>query len=441
MTNAPTDQSLLPGGPADAGADAAAVPAVSAEPGPFRSTAVPAPTGGRYVQLVLVLGALIALGPLTIDMYLPAFPSISAELGASDAATQLTLTGMLGGLAVGQLLIGPLSDAFGRRRPLVAGLVTHLVASLFCAVAPSIYVLAGVRVLQGFAGAAISVVAMAIVRDLFSGYAVAKLMSRLMLVIGLAPILAPSLGGLVLELTSWRGIFGVLAGAALLLTVVAVLGLRETLPPERRRPANPRATLATYRGLVGDRSFLALVFIAGLMMSSIFAYVSGSSFVLQDGYGLDERTFGLVFGVNAAGLTVASQVNPLLIRRFGVVNVLSGAILVAVTAALALVVAGATGFGGLIGVLVPLGVVIAAGGLSLPNTPALALTRHGEAAGTAAAMLGAVQFGVGAAIAPLVGLFGSTNAVPMGGVMVAVTVLAALLMYGVVRRDPSVALD
>jgi DHA1 family bicyclomycin/chloramphenicol resistance-like MFS transporter len=425
VTRAPADPSPQP---------------VAPERGALEAAEQTGPTGRRYVQLVLVLGALIALGPLTIDMYLPAFPSLSAELGASDSATQLTLTGMLGGLSVGQLLIGPLSDAFGRRRPLVLGLLTHVLASVLCAVAPSIYLLAGVRVVQGFAGAAISVVAMAIVRDLFSGYAVARLMSRLMLVIGLAPILAPSLGGLILEWTSWRGIFGVLASVALLLAGVALVGVRETLPAHRRRPANLRATLATYRSLVADRPFVALTLIGGLMLSSVFAYVSGASFVLQEGYGLDERTFGLVFGANALGLTLASQVNPALIRRFGVLDVLTTAMLVALLAAGVLVVVGATGAGGLMGVLVPLGVVIASAGLSLPNTPALALSRHGEAAGTAAAMLGAVQFGVGAAVAPLVGLFGSGSAVPMGAVMMAVTLLATVLMFGVVRRDDSVGL-
>jgi MFS transporter, DHA1 family, multidrug resistance protein len=400
-----------------------------------------APTGRRYVQLVLVLGALIALGPMTIDMYLPAFPALAADLHASDSAIQLTLTGMLGGLAFGQLVIGPLSDAFGRKRPLVTGLLVHAVTSMLAAAAPSIFLLASVRVLQGFAGAAISVVAMAIVRDLFSGYAVARLMSRLMLVIGLAPILAPSIGGIILEWTSWRGIFGVLAAIAVVLTFVAVLGVRETLPIERRRPANLRATLATYRGLIADRAFLALVFIGGFMMSAMFAYVAGSSFVLQDGYGLSELAFGLVFGLNAAGLTIASQLNPLLIRRFGVLNVLSGAMITGVLSASALVVAGLTGAGGLAGVLVPLALVVASAGLSLPNTPALALTRHGEAAGTAAAMLGAVQFGVGALVAPLVGLFGSTTATPMGLVMVAVTLSATVLMFGVVRRDQTVGLD
>jgi DHA1 family bicyclomycin/chloramphenicol resistance-like MFS transporter len=209
-------------------------------------------------------------------MYLPAFPSIRAELNASDSAVQLTLTGMLGGLAFGQLIIGPLSDAFGRRKPLLIGVMAHAVASVLCALAPSIFLLSTVRILQGFAGAAISVVAMAMVRDLFSGVAVARLMSRLMLVIGLAPILAPSLGGLILEWTTWRGIFGVLAAAAVVLTVVAFLGIRETLPPALRRPADLRSTLGTYRSLVGDRTFVALVLIGGLMLSAVFAYVSSS---------------------------------------------------------------------------------------------------------------------------------------------------------------------
>jgi MFS transporter, DHA1 family, multidrug resistance protein len=220
--------------------------------------------------------------------------------------------------------------------------------------------------------------------------------------------------------------------------LVAVVGLEETLPKEARRSARWGATLRTYRSLLDDRTFVALVLIAGLMFSSIFVYVSGASFVLQEGYGLDERTFGLVFGLNSAALTAVSQVNPALIRRFGPANVLTGAIVASTVSALALVVAGLTDVGGLWGVLVPLMLILGAAGLALPNTPALALTRHGQAAGTASAMLGFAQFGVGALVAPLVGLFGGSTAVPMGGVMLLVTALAGLLMVGVVRRDQSV---
>lgn len=399
---------------------------------------VSAPTGRAYVQLVLVLGALIALGPLTIDMYLPALPALAADLRASDAGVQVTLTGMLAGLATGQLVIGPLSDAFGRRRPLLVGVAVHALASLLCAVAPDVVSLSAVRVLQGFAGAAISVNAMAIVRDLFVGIAAARLLSRLMLVIGAAPVLAPSLGGLILQYTSWRGIFVVLAGFAAVLATVAAFGLRETLPPHRRRPARLLATLRTYRSLLRDPTFVALVLVAGLVMSVLFSYVSGSSFVLQGVYGLSERTFGLVFGCNALGIVLGTQLNPLLLRRFRPSQVLTAAVLLASVGAAAMVATTATGFGGLIGLLIPLSFVIATCGLALPNTPALALSRHGEAAGTAAAMLGVVQFGVGAMTAPLVGLLGTGTAVPMAAVIFGGAGTAAVLLLTVVRRDPHV---
>jgi len=404
-------------------------------PGSYEPTA---PTGRRYVQLVLVLGALIAMGPLTVDMYLPALPELADELGASDTGVQFTLTGMLLGLACGQLVIGPVSDALGRRRPLLAGVAVHALTSLLCAVAPDVVSLSAVRVLQGFAGAAISVNAMATVRDLFVGIAAARLLSRLMLVIGVAPVLAPSLGGLVLQYTSWRGIFVVLAGCALLLVLVAALGLKETLPPHRRRSARPGATLRTYRSLLRDPTFVALVLVAGLMMSALFSYVSGSSFVLQGVYGLDARTFGIVFGCNALGIVLGTQLNPVLLRRFRPSQVLTFAVVAATTASSLMLLTTATGFGGLFGLLAPLSFVVACCGLALPNTPALALSRHGEAAGTAAAMLGAVQFGVGAVTAPLVGLLGTGSAVPMAAVILGGAGLAAVLLLTVVRRDPGV---
>ena len=396
------------------------------------------PTGRRYVQLVLVLGALIAMGPLTIDMYLPALPALAKDLGASDTGVQFTLTGMLLALACGQLVIGPVSDALGRRRPLLVGVAVHALTSLLCAVAPDVVSLSAVRVLQGFAGAAISVNAMATVRDLFVGIAAARLLSRLMLVIGVAPVLAPSLGGLILQYTSWRGIFVVLAVCALLMVLVAAFGLRETLPPPRRRSARPMATLRTYRSLLRDPTFVALVLVAGLMMSALFSYVSGSSFVLQGIYGLDPRTFGIVFGCNALGIVLGTQLNPLLLQRYRPSQVLTFAVLGATTAAATMVLTTLTGFGGLFGLLVPLAMVVGCCGLALPNTPALALSRHGEAAGTAAAMLGSVQFGVGAVTAPLVGVLGTSSAVPMAAVIFSGAGLAAVLLLTVVRRDPGV---
>ncbi|WP_245994583.1 multidrug effflux MFS transporter [Nocardioides immobilis] len=384
---------------------------------------------------MLLLGSMIAIGPLTVDTYLPALPQIGDDLAASDSAVQLTLTGMLLGLGIGQLVVGPLSDSFGRRRPLIAGLCAHAGASILCALAPTIAVLAVVRVMQGLSCAAVAVVAVAIVRDLLEGVAVARMMSRLMLVMGLAPILAPSLGSLVLTFTSWRGIFIVLAGIGVLLIALATVGIRETLPVERRQPATISSTLSTYRTLANDRMFVALTLIGGLMMAGMFAYVAGASFVLQEGYGLDSTMFGLVFGMNAVVLVLTCQLNPLMLRVFSVRQVLSGALVAEMAAAGALLVAALTGWGGLAAVIICMALVVSTAALAFPNTPALALSDHGDTAGTAAAVLGCVQYGLGGLVAPLVGAFGSATAAPMAAVMLCATGLAVILMFGVVHRE------
>ena len=390
------------------------------------------PVGRAYLRLVVVLGLLIAIGPLTIDMYLPALPTLSAELGATQPQAQLTLTGIMIGLGLGQLVLGPLSDALGRRRVLLGGLVLHASMSVLCAIAPSIEVLTAVRVGQGVAGAAIAVVAMAAVRDLYSGRKAATLLSHLTLVLGAAPILAPTLGGYLLAVTSWRGIFVVLFGIAVALVALAFFGLPETLPVSRRRPLALRSTLVTYRGLLRDRPFVGLVLVAGLMFSVLFSYVSGSSFVFQEFYGLDEQQFGLVFGLNAAGLIAATQVNPFLLRRFSPQQVLSGALVVGTVATAALVTA-AVAQAPLWVLLIPLFATVASCGLSFPNSPALALSRHGESAGTAAALMGSMQFGMSGVITPVEGLLGGEGAVPMTALMATLMVLAVLALVVLVR--------
>jgi DHA1 family bicyclomycin/chloramphenicol resistance-like MFS transporter len=386
----------------------------------------------RTARTALTLGAFVALGPLTIDMYLPALPTITTELETTSAAVQLTLTGTLVGLALGQLVLGPLSDTFGRRRPLLAGTAVHVLASLLVLVAPNIAVLGALRLLQGVGTAAGAVIAIAVVRDLFDGRAAATMLSRLFLVIGAAPVLAPTIGGEVLRFTSWRGVFVILAVYGLLLLAVGVFLLRETLPPERRSSSGVAGTLRGYRSLFGDRAYVGLVLVAGLTMAGLFSYVSGSSFVYQDEFGLDEQQFGLLFGAGAFFLIAATQLNPVLLRWFSPAQVLvTGTVAGAAAGSVLLLLAG-TSTGGLFAVAVPLWGVLFACGLALPNAPALALSRHGEAAGTAAALLGAVQFGVGAAVSPLVGLLGN-DAVAMGTVIVASLVLAIVVLVVVVR--------
>jgi len=392
--------------------------------------------GRKYLQLVLVLGALSAMGPLTIDAYLPALPQLTADMAATDAQAQLTITGLLVGLGLGQLVIGPLSDAVGRRKPLLFGLAAHGVMSLLCSLAPSVTMLAVTRTLQGVGGAAVAVVAMAIVRDLFTGVRAAQLLSRLMLVVGVAPILAPSLGSALLSITSWRGIFVVLAGVAVALFVLALVALPETLPPVRRRAGTIGDSLRGYAGLFRDPLFVVMVLVSGLMFATLFAYISGAPFILQELFSLTPQQFGLAFSANAIGLVVMTQLNPLLIRRTSPVTVLFAAVVVSFAGSVALLLTSLTGFGGLLGFMVPIWFIVAAAGLAFPNAPAIALNRHGEAAGSAAALLGAAQFMIGGLIAPLVGALSNGTPVPMAAVILGTSGLA-LLLLAMARRSLS----
>lgn len=383
-------------------------------------------------RFVLTLGALIAIGPLTIDTYLPAFPSITTELETTSAAVQLTLTGTLIGMAVGQLLIGPISDSIGRRRPLVAGMAVHVVASLLCVLAPNILSLGILRILQGLGAAAAAVVTTAMVRDVSSGVGAAKLLSRLMLVMGAAPVLAPTLGSQILRITNWRGVFVALALLGLVLIVVAVTSLPETLDLPDRRTGGVRSAVRTYGSLFTDRVFVGLVLVTGLSMGALFGYVAGSSFVFQDQYGLSEQEFGLAFGAGSIALIGGTQVNGLLLRWFQPRLILTAAAVAGFGSGVALLIVAGTGVGGLVGLMIPMWGALAASGLVLPNAPALALSRHGEKAGAAAALLGAVQFAIGAVTAPLVGVLG-VDALAMAWVVTGSLTIALLVLVLAVR--------
>jgi MFS transporter, DHA1 family, multidrug resistance protein len=388
------------------------------------SPAVDVKTPSR-ARMIVVLGVMVALGPLTIDMYLPALPKIADDLSVSSSVVQLTLTGTLAGLALGQLIVGPLSDSLGRRRPVMAGIVLHIAASILCVLAPNLVVLGLARVLQGAGAAAAMVVAIAVVGDLFADNAAATVLSRLMLVLGVAPVVAPSLGAAVLLHGSWHWVFAALVVLAGALLLVAVLALPETLPPSHRRPLRVGGIAATYAELLRDKRFVILVLVAALGMSGLFAYIAGASFVLQGTYGLDQQTFALVFGAGAVALIGATQFNVVLLRRFSPQTITLWALAAALLAAGVFVGLSVAHVGGLAGFVVPVWAILGAMGLVIPNAPAVALSRHPDAAGTAAALLGAAQFGLGAAVAPLVGVLGNDELAL--SVVMAVSVLVALL--------------
>jgi DHA1 family bicyclomycin/chloramphenicol resistance-like MFS transporter len=383
--------------------------------------------------MIVALGLLSTFGPISLDLYLPALPQLADELGTSTSAAQLSITACLVGLSVGQVLAGPLSDRLGRRRPLVVGLAAYALMSLACAVAPSVELLVLFRLLQGFAGAAGLVIARAVARDLYSGGALLLFLSRLMLISGLAPVLAPVIGGLLNQFLSWRGLFAVLAGFGVVLLLVGAFGLRETLPPERRRQGGLAATAAGFRELLGDRLFVGAALCSGLVGASMFAYIAGSTFVLQRLFGMSPQGFSLVFGVNSLGIMAMSQLAGVLARRGrSAAWVLSLGLGLNLAGASALVITVVGGLG-LPLLLSSLFVMVSANGLVFPTTTTLALTDYPHQAGTASSLLGLIQFFGGAVAAPLVGIAGETTAIPLGVVALVASLGAMTVLLFWVR--------
>ncbi|WP_435820854.1 multidrug effflux MFS transporter [Micromonospora chersina] len=395
-----------------------------------RPTVHPPAAGGGAALLVL-LGTLTAIGPLSLDMYLPAFPAMTRDLGADQAGIQLSLTTCLIGLAVGQFVTGPLSDRWGRRRPVLIGVVAYTVLALACAAAPSAPVLAAARFAQGLAGGMGVVVARAVVRDLYSGRDAAKYFSRLTLVFGVAPVAAPSVGSLVLRVGDWRAVFLTLAAIGLLLSVAVARRLPETLPAERRSTGGLGATARTMRSLAADRVYLGYALTQGFAFAGLFAYISGSSFVFQDVFGVSAVAFSLVFGLNALALVATGQANARLLDRFSPRRLLVTALVVGGVAASGVLTGALAGSLAVVGVT--LFAFVGSLGMVTPNSTALALDAHARHAGTAAALMGGVQSVVGALAAPLVGLGGEGSAVPMAVVLAAAAALSLTAVLTLAR--------
>ena len=378
---------------------------------------------------MLLLGAVTALPALSIDAYLPALPTLARDLGTTPAAAQLTLTAVLLGIALGQLLGGPLSDRLGRRLPLLAGIVTFVVAALLCAVAPSLPVLVALRLLMGIGGGSAVVVARAVVRDQAEGAEAARVFARLMLVMGVAPVVAPVLGAQLLHVTSWRGVFAGLVLLGIALLAVVVRALPESLPRRLRDDRSPVDTLRAFAALLRDRGFVGYVLAAALSSGAMFTYISASPFVLEDVYQLSPGAFSAVFASNAAGLIASSQLSARLVGTTGPRPLLLVGLSVAAAGGAGLVAVALTD-GPLPLLLAALFVTMASIGFVAPNATALALQEHGAQAGTASALVGLGQFVTGAVAAPLTGLVGGSGAAPLALVMAgfAAGALAASLL-------------
>ncbi|UAJ80397.1 multidrug effflux MFS transporter [Leifsonia sp. ZF2019] len=389
-------------------------------------------SGRQRLSYILILGALTALGPFTIDTYLPALPTLQSDFGVSTAAIQLTLTATTIGFGLGQLLVGPWSDKIGRRTPLIVSTAVHILACLGAALAPNVELLGAARALQGIGAAAGGVVAMAMVRDLFGGRPLVRMLSRLALVNGLAPVLAPVIGSWLLLVMPWRGIFVVLAVYGAFVVVCVSLWIVETLPKARRHDAGHSTVGQRYKAVLSDRVFVGIAIVGAANFTGLFAYLSSSSFIFQELYRFNAQEYGLLFAVNSIGIIIGVQSASRLTKYFGPQWILAVSTVVMFAASVVIVILDQAHVG-LWGTAIPLWFFIAACGFGFPCVQVLALANHGHEAGTAASLLGALNFGIAGIVSPVVGILGVGSAAPMGTVMAVCALVSIASLWLIVR--------
>ncbi|MFE6307396.1 multidrug effflux MFS transporter [Nocardiopsis sp. NPDC057823] len=415
----------VPAAPAPA-APAPQPNATAAPAAPAARPPRPAPGRARALLLAVVLGALSAVGPLATDLYLPALPDIAADLGTSESAVKFTLTSVMAGMALGQLVVGPLSDRWGRRLPLLVGTAVFTATTVAIAFSPTVEVFSVLRFLQGLSAAAGLVVSRAIVSDVFDGEAAAVFFSRLVLLSGLAPMLGPILGGQLLLLGPWPVLFGALGAVGLLATALVWWALPESLPREHRTAVDPRGQLRVFGALLRDLRFLLPTLTLALGFGMSFTYISAFSFVSHNELGADAQRFALVFAVTTLGMILGNQVNALLVRHVEIHRRLLLGLAGSIASVGALVALDAAGAASLPSVTAALFVMMLFTGLVSPNATALALAHlPADRAGSGSALLGTLQFGLGSAVAALAGWGGAVTLAGMSTVMLASAVGAA----------------
>lgn len=392
------------------------------------------PSQLRRLWMAIVLGTLVALGPLSIDMYLPALPDIAKEIHTTPSLVQLSLTFFLLGLSLGQLLAGPLSDVYGRRKPLLIGLMIFFVVSLLCTFSQTIWGFIILRLIQGMAGSAGMAISRAIVRDLYSGSELTKFFSLLALVSGVSPILGPIVGAQILRISPWQGVFMLLSLIGLIMFLIILFYLPETLPIDSRLLGGIKNTLTTFQKLVFDRSFIGYALPQGLVFAAMFAYISGSPFVLQNIYGASPQMFSLIFAINGIGIIIFSQITGRLAGRVSERKLFVVGLGISFIGAITLLIMLLLNTG-LYAILPPLFFVVSSAGMVSTTGLSLAMQNQGKSAGSASALLGVLSLVFGGSVAPLVGL-GSNTAITMGIVIAIVSVGSILAYVFLVARRP-----
>lgn len=384
--------------------------------------------------LVFALGLLTAFGPLTMDLYLPGMPSLVADLGTTDAIGQLTMSACMIGLALGQLVLGPMSDRYGRRRPMLIGVAAFAVVSVMCAIAPTVELLIAARFAQGLTGAAGIVIGRAVVRDLSSGAEAARAFSALGAVMGIAPVIAPLLGGALLLWMDWRGLYVALAVIGALLLLLAWRMVPESLGQEHRHTGGVLAQLAGMARIAGNRRFLAMALALAFMSTGLFTYISMSSLVLQHDFGLSVQGYAILFAVNAVGIVIGTRLNARIVHRFGPLRLALVGVSIAAAASVVLALSAALGMP-LPVLCVAMFFAVCLHGAGLANITAVALEPITVGTGAASAILGTLQFLLGAVIPPLVSA-GGTSATLMGACMAAGLLVSLVLLTAGSRARP-----
>lgn len=385
-------------------------------------------------MLIMLLGLLSFLGPLNIDMYLPSFPGIAGDFGVSATLVQFSLTACLIGLAAGQLVVGPISDSQGRRKPLVIGTTLFAFASILCALAPNITVFILARFMQGFTASAGVVLSRAVVRDVFSGRELTKFFSILMVINAVAPMFAPILGGGILAIPSanWQTIFYFLSLIGMLIVLIVAFTLKETLPPEKRIPSSMAASVRTMGSLLKDRSFIGCAIVVGFVHGGSFAYVSGTPFIYQEIYGVSPQVFSVLFGINGIAMIIGS----IIIGRFGGIvsekKLLQAAVIIAL-AATALLLIMTIIQGPLAAIVILIFIYMTTMGMVTTSTFTLGMANQGHRAGSASAILGMLPMLLGAAFSPLSGV-GGASAVPMGATLFGTALIGFIAFFTLVKR-------